>query len=219
MHIFTLPLQIHHTRVHPVEWRHCPRQSPMQGLSALTRPAMKWFWWKYYKYYTHSCWVQLDRCLATRVCVKSCRAVFESVLRVVSVVSVSVCCIHTDIKMFCRVIHTCVYSHMQTHTHTHTHTLANLQISDHVCTYAHTLSSELLRCFAESTLLDMVQLLFTRLASFSEDTHNMDDTSSMDQVTIMWLSCDCMKHCCMLPWILPINSNMIFLHIYTDSDL
>jgi len=41
--------------------------------------------------------------------------------------------------------------------------------------------SELLRCYAEGTLVDMVQLLFSRLPTFTEDSHSVDDTSSMDQ--------------------------------------
>ena len=45
-------------------------------------------------------------------------------------------------------------------------------------------SLELLRCFAESTLVDMVQLLFSRLPSLSEEAHSVDDTSSMDQVSL-----------------------------------
>ena len=42
---------------------------------------------------------------------------------------------------------------------------------------------ELLRNYAESTLVDMVQLLFFRLPSFSEDQCTVDDTASIiDQV-------------------------------------
>ena len=44
---------------------------------------------------------------------------------------------------------------------------------------------ELLRCFGESTLIDLVQLLFTRLAMFSEDVQDRDTTSSMDQVCLL----------------------------------
>jgi hypothetical protein len=47
------------------------------------------------------------------------------------------------------------------------------------------LPTELLRCFAESTLVDMVQLLFSRLPSLSEKAHSVDDTSPMDQVSSM----------------------------------
>ena len=44
---------------------------------------------------------------------------------------------------------------------------------------------ELLRCVAESTLVDMVQLLFSKMAAFSEDALSSDDTSPLDQVTVM----------------------------------
>ena len=43
--------------------------------------------------------------------------------------------------------------------------------------------SELLRNYAESTLVDMVQLLFIQLPSFNEDEYTVDDTASIiDQV-------------------------------------
>ena len=48
--------------------------------------------------------------------------------------------------------------------------------------YSISFLTELLRCFAESTLVDMVQLLFSRLPSLTEECNSVDDTSSMDQV-------------------------------------
>ena len=51
--------------------------------------------------------------------------------------------------------------------------------------YSHYLvcSIELLRNYAESTLVDMVQLLFIQLPSFSDDQYTVDDSASIiDQV-------------------------------------
>ena len=42
--------------------------------------------------------------------------------------------------------------------------------------------AELLRCFGESTLVDLVQLLFTRLSTFPEDSQDRDSASALDQV-------------------------------------
>ncbi|CAI8046654.1 Golgi-specific brefeldin A-resistance guanine nucleotide exchange factor 1 [Geodia barretti] len=44
--------------------------------------------------------------------------------------------------------------------------------------------SELLRNYAESTLVDMVQLLFIQLPSFNEDEYTVDDTASIIDQTI-----------------------------------
>lgn len=67
------------------------------------------------------------------------------------------------------------------------------QYTDHCHVYIHNrvyeyddhypfLPIELLRCFGESTLVDLVQLMFTRLPSFPEDPQDRDHSSAMDQV-------------------------------------
>ena len=53
-----------------------------------------------------------------------------------------------------------------------------------MCALIHLLTfAELLRNYAETTLVDMVQLLFIQLHSFSDDQYTVDDTASIiDQV-------------------------------------
>ena len=66
-------------------------------------------------------------------------------------------------------IHACMHTHTHAHAHTHTHT----------CTH---MLPELLRCFAESKLLSMVQMLFSCLHTLSEEAWGGgDDVCSVDQ--------------------------------------
>ena len=67
--------------------------------------------------------------------------------------------------------------YMYTHLHTHTH----MHIYTHAHTHTHMLP-ELLRCFAESKLLSMVQMLFSCLHTLSEEAWGGgDDVCSVDQ--------------------------------------
>ena len=81
------------------------------------------------------------------------------------------------------------HTHKTKRTHTHAHTLciiAVLALRWNLCTNINCfvfVLAEFLHCYGESTLVDLVQLLFSQLPLFSEDDSDSEDTSPIDQVS------------------------------------